>query len=559
VESAGQIGPLSLEQVQALIAPVAGPTGSLPEAVDVLVVGAGPIGLTAANLLGSLDISTLLVEQNEFTADLPRAVSVDDEYMRLLNHLGLESELTGHVSPPFGIHFYSSFGRPVVKVPPFVTPNGFGKRSGVAQPVLEKLLAKAAQRFPHVKLRYRSRIVDLTQDSDGVTCSIVDASDVTRTVRAKFVLACDGARSFVRNHLRIPFVGSRIDEPHLVIDFAAFPDQSPYSRFFCNPRRPFNSIPTPYGGRRIEFMLMPGDNRDEMTSEEQINDLIDNDTPYRGVRAGIVRKTVYGYSERMAERFQDGRVFLLGDAAHVMPPFGAQAMNTGARDASNLCWKLARVIHDDCDAAILASYDPERRDQVENIVDYSVRIGKFANLHSRPLALARDAMFSLLCTLPSVNRYFSEMRYMPSPKLSTGLVLENGRGLHLGRIFPRPELIVADKPVNIDQLLGNGFGLVAVDIAKAGVRQLTAAMDLLPQPAKAVHVFSGEEPPGAPGVVTARLARANSLPGCSGSVFVLRPDRYVAAVCRPDELARTLEALQATLMMRRRQQCSEAA
>ena len=93
------------------------------------------------------------------------------------------------------------------------------------------------------------------------------------------VLGCDGVHSFVRESLDIAFEGVRLNEPHLVIDFAEFPDQSPFSRFFCDPRRPFNSILMPYGGRRIEFMLNDGDDREDIKSFESIRRLVDRHTP----------------------------------------------------------------------------------------------------------------------------------------------------------------------------------------------------------------------------------------------------------------------------------------
>src|SRR5215470_18415462 len=244
-----------------------------------------------------------------------------------------------------------------------------------------------------------------------------------------------------------------LNEPHLVVDFAEFPDQSPFSRFFCDPRRPFNSILMPYGGRRIEFMLMDGDDREAVKSLASIERLVKRHTPYADVKLKVVRSAVYGYSARVAERLQKHRVFLLGDAAHVMPPFGSSGMNTGARDANNLCWKIALVLNNLAGADILDSYDPERRPQIEAVVRYSVLVGRLANIRSWPLAMVRDAFFAAANLIPSVRRYFREMRYMPKSMINRGLIVaEPQRSSLVGRVFPRLTLRDGNGKPDFDEL-----------------------------------------------------------------------------------------------------------
>ncbi|RXT54202.1 hypothetical protein B5V03_01775 [Bradyrhizobium betae] len=223
---------LSLDQIRELIKPISGPDGRGTKDADVLVVGAGPVGLTVVNILGSLGISTILLERNELTSDLPKALVIDDEYLRLLDNLELLGDMEEHLSPPFGIFFYSVRGKPVVKVNPFLTSNGFGNRAGLMQPVFEKKLLHGAQRFPCVDLQYRSTVAGLDQDENGVRLKVFRAGREHR-VTGRFVLACDGARSFIRSAVSISFAGNRIDQPHLVVDLAEFPDRSPFSRFFA--------------------------------------------------------------------------------------------------------------------------------------------------------------------------------------------------------------------------------------------------------------------------------------------------------------------------------------
>jgi len=459
---------LSLDEVRETNRPIAGPVGVVPDTADVVIVGAGPVGLTAANLLGTRGISTLVVEQNALTSDQPKAVIVDDEHMRLIDRMGLMEVARAHLTGTyFGIHFYSPLGFELVKADGFLTPNGYGNRNSVSQPMLEKLLLEGTLRYPSISVRFKCRLVGLTRQTDGIDLTLSNHDGAEKTLRAKFVLACDGANSFVRRSLRIAAEGKRIDEPHLVVDFAEFPDQSPYSRFFCHPTRPFNSILVPYGGRRIEFMLNPGEDKEKVKSPETIKAFVERHTPYKDYDLKIVRVAVYGFSARIAARMQEGRIFLLGDAAHVMPPFGAQGLNSGARDAANLTWKIAAVLRGEMGLKALESYDPERRTNVSETVAYSVRIGRLANIRFWPAALLRDAFFAAANLFPPVRRYFREMRYMPKPRLRAGLTVAHGQDdtSPVGYMFPRSILTTeGGVSVSIDGVIGHGFALVGVNV-----------------------------------------------------------------------------------------------
>src|SRR5262249_48662155 len=146
---------------------------------------------------------------------------------------------------------------------------------------------------------------------------------------------------------------------------------------------------------------------------------------------------------------QKHRVFLLGDAAHVMPPFGSSGMNTGARDANNLCWKIAFVLNKLAVAEVLVIYDPERRPQLEAVAQYSVMVERLANIRSWPLAMIRDAFFATANLIPSVRRYFREMRYMPKSTINRGLIVtEPQRSSLVGRVFPR--LTIRDGDMKLD-------------------------------------------------------------------------------------------------------------
>jgi len=541
--------PLSLDETLRLIAPAEGPHDPLPEHVDVLVVGGGPVGLTAANLLGSFGVGCLVVETKAVTSDMPKAIAIDDEYMRTLDGVGLTQALRPHLSRPFGVHFLSPFGFVLVKVPGFVTPNGFGNRNAVLQPVFEKVLLDGCRRFQSVRCHFGASLTQIKQDGERATATIETASGPCR-LAARYVLACDGSRSFIRSALNIPFPGTRIDEPHLVVDLADFPDQVDHSRFFCNPRRPVNSVPAPYGGRRLEFMLFPDDDPARIVTDDGVRDLVDRHTPYRGVPLHIIRRAIYGFSERIADRLQDGRIFLLGDAAHVMPPFGGQGMNTGARDAANLCWKLAAVLRSQLCAIVLASYETERRDHIREIVDYSVRVGRLANIRSRPLAVMRDAAFALANIFPSVRRYFREMRHLPRPAFKQGLLVRDGEaddGL-TGRILPRLLLVRSDGvSCSVDDFAGTGFALIGLGVGRDAFERTVRhpVWKRLDPRLITVNVdHAGKEDDFRPADDRGRALLARH----QGRILVLRPDRYVAGSATPERFEALSDQLQDLLM-----------
>ena len=543
---------LSYEQVLELNRPAVGPQDVLPTHVDIVVVGAGPVGLLAANLLGLLGVDTLLVEQASHTSGQPKAVAVDDEFMRVLDWIEVADAIRRHSTEPFGIHFLSPLGFALVKVPGFITMNGFGNRTGVAQPMLEKLLLERAKERACLKIHYGCRVSDLLLDeADGPIVLLTDAAGSAHRLTARHVLACDGTRSFVRQKLGIAFIGERIDQPHLVVDLAEFPDQSPFSRFFCNPERPLNSIPSPYGGRRVEFKMMPEDDREQLVEPARIRELFDRHTPYVGVPLKIIRAAIYGFSARIAASLRHGPVFLLGDAAHVMPPFGGQGMNTGARDAANLFWKLALVLNGQAAPILLDSFERERRRHIESIIAYSVRIGRLAYIRSRSLALLRDSFFAIANLLPQIRRYFSEMRYLPKPFLNSGLVVHGtSAGELVGRKFPRLNVVLKNgEKAALDSLTVPSFALLGIHVSPecvAAAAQL-GVFERLKVKGVAICLTPHSESGRSVETVTLDGELPTQLASHQGEIMVLRPDQYVAASAPPAQLARIASKMEELL------------
>lgn len=514
----------------------------LPDSTQVLIVGAGPTGLAAANLLGLYGIHTLVVECDPSTSTIPKGIYIDDEFFRTLDAIGVASEVHEQCVPAAGVSYFSRLGFCVAAVQGQITPNGYGNRSAIWQPEFEQVLARRASEWPGVDVAFEHTLVDLREADGAVTAGVTDAAGARHEVVADYVLGCDGGRSTVRKLLEMPMDGRSYEQPWIVLDLLDDSDPDPFSKYFVHPRRPTDSIPGPRGGRRFEFMLLPGEDPDAMVADESLRTLFDG---YRDFdRVTIFRKAVYTFHSLFVRDMRVGRVFLLGDAAHLMPPFGASGMNSGNRDAMNLCWKLAAVLDGHADSSILETYDLERREHVQAIIDISVRIGRIVNLTTTWLAYLRDVAFWVLARAPLTGPYITGMRYIPRAVLREGIVIRRpaeARGSFVGRMLPQPVVRTAGgDDVLLDEVLGPAFALVGIDCGDLDLRPALEREHWKGLGTRWVSVVrpTAGSSPMTDGSVALGDARFGTLSKVHrGEVLLVRPDRYVAAAVPPDGLA----------------------
>lgn len=360
------------------------------EMVDVAVIGCGPVGALAANLAAAAGLSVLVIDRADGPHPMPRAVHLDHEMMRLFQSVGLdrtiapamrETEGHLHIGADHGvIRYMGTAGRP--------KPFGWANDYFFFQPELETLLRDGLTRFARVALRTGTELTGFDQDADGVTLRLRQG-DANTTARARWIIACDGARSMVRKALDIALDDLDFEEPWLVVDAEVdapvrFPsltgvpegaDLQQLSVMMCDPARPATIVPGRGTIRRWEFMLLPGEDEAAMTDPAVVGELL---APYlEGVPHRLLRAATYRFHGLIAERWRDGRVFLAGDAAHQTPPFFGQGMCHGMRDVANLVWKLALVVEGKADAALLDSYQIERDPHVRAVVSAAVEAGRY--------------------------------------------------------------------------------------------------------------------------------------------------------------------------------------
>ncbi len=500
--------------------------------VPVVVVGAGPVGLAVANLLGQDGIDVLVVERNPATVDHPRAIVLDDEGARTLQAFGAADDFLRHTIEGDGARYFDDNHDCFGTIGAGPRNYGFAKRHFMYQPELETELVESLKRFPSVDLRFGWNVTGISQDMSGVTIACA-TPDGNRTVRCDWLLACDGGRSPIRQWLGIDFVGSTYEQDWIVLDLKADPDHVNYSRFYCSTDRPAVSVPAPRGGRRYEFMLLDGETGAEMLTDESIGRLI---APYREFRKeDIIRRAIYTFHARIASRMRQGRVLLLGDAAHLTPPFAGQGMNAGLRDAHNVAWKLSLLTKGLADASILDSYDEERRKPAWAMIQLAVAMGQLVMPKGADQTALRGMLLKMLEAFPGAQDYFLQMKFKPAPRYDSGLFVDIDRqpfeASLVGQMMPQPLVKTANgKTVRFDDVLGPGFALIAQNGEDAAsLERLQHPLWQQLKPAL-VHLRNGDADKAAAGVIDVAATDdfVRPLRTHRDQIILVRPDRYVA-------------------------------
>ena len=508
----------------------------------VVIVGAGPTGLTLAGLLGRYGVDVLIVERNPQTVEEPRAVSIDDESLRTMQSVGIINDLVPHIVLGYGSEYFSPRGRLFLKVKPSTLEYGYPRRNAFRQPILERLLRDNLSRFSNVTALFETELVGFAQSRKGVNLDLRSIA-APLAVSCDYLIGCDGSRSFVRQALGVDLHGSTFKERWLIIDLEGTTDRTRDTKVYCNPEQPCLSLPGPNGTRRFEYMLRDGEADDDVLAPDRVVALLrlygsDADAVLR-------RKVVYTFHARMAERWRNGRILLAGDAAHLMPPFAGQGMNSGLRDAHNLAWKIAAVVSGSLGSDLLDSYEIERREHVAAMTQLGIRMGQVMMPRSRLQAFAVQTFFRVLALYPAARSYFAEMKYKPKPRFHRGFLLAEGPTKSLiGRLFPQPVIMTRAGVAMLDDVLGDGFALLAPPGTSP---PLLGMIDLgaLGLPIRAVAVLDKEDAsPVEPPVIATRDLRgelAKLLSGQPPGLYLLRPDRYVAGFFPLKEVSAVVE------------------
>src|SRR6185503_18673759 len=342
--------------------------------VDVLIAGGGPVGLTASILLSRLGVSSLLVERHPGTSIHPKARGINTRTMEIFRQCGVESAVRAAGLHPeqsrFIIWARSLAGEELERRVPARSRPEAQQLSPVlrclcAQDDLEPVLRAHAEALEPGQLRFGAELTDFRQDSDHVTATLRDR-DGDSVVRARYLIAADGARSPVRETLGIPMRGTpglyRSLNVLLRADLRPWTADRPAALYFIEQPGLKATFLTINGVNRWGFLInnLPVDGPADDYTPERCAAIVRQAAGVPDLDVEILGAVPWVAAAQVAERYRDGRVFLAGDAAHHMPPTGGFGLNTGVQDVHNLAWKLAAVLEGWAGAGLLASYEDER-------------------------------------------------------------------------------------------------------------------------------------------------------------------------------------------------------
>jgi 3-(3-hydroxy-phenyl)propionate hydroxylase len=463
---------------------------------QVAVVGAGPIGMTVAGRLAQHGVSVILIEQHPaHQGEGSKALCMQRETLEIWARLGIGEQVAERgVQWSVGRTYFR--GRELFQVrlaakqgdhfPPFVN---------ISQTEVEELLLARLGEVPGVELRWGHRLVGLVQDGDGVTLRCETPGGET-TVRVAYAVGTDGAHSGMRSILGAGFPGHSHRDLFLICDIRArlaFPNER---RFHFdppwNPGRQVLIHPQPDDTWRIDWQVPDETDAEAERAngglDRRIRQVIGRETDYQ-----LLWLTAYRFQQRVAERFRIGRVFLAGDAAHVVSPFGARGLNSGVADAENLAWKLGLVLDRHAPDALLESYQAERRAAAldnEAVTDATMR---FMVPHGPLRRLHRNAILRGSLRLRQLRRLVN------SGRLAQPFVYADSPIIARPRADKRLPTLGAVLPDATCSLLGSTPGLTP---------PVTRLRDLFGDHFVALLLVNGEEQAASAAVRASRLAWA---------------------------------------------------
>lgn len=493
------------------------------ETYPVVIAGAGPTGVTAATLLGHYGIRCLVLDRWDGVYPQPRAVHLDDEIYRILAELGLADEFAAISRPAHGLRLVNRHLRVLAEFDRRGEQgrHGHPRANMFDQPDLEHLLRTNLKDQPSVTVRGNAEVTDVTQDGHGR--ARVDFTDrVTgahESVLATYVLGCDGANSVVRTS-----IGARMEDLHfeqrwLVVDVATSADLDQWEGVHqvCDAARAATYMRIGETRYRWEFQLLPGETADDFASLQALLPMIQ---PWvKGTAISyleLVRVAEYTFRAQVADRWRDGNVFVLGDAAHLTPPFIGQGMGAGLRDAMNLSWKIAGVLVGDLPESVLETYEAERKPHARALIRIAKLMGVLMTQGGRAGDTARRVLAPRLRYIPGIR---SKILDSETPALArTALVRRSRiRRSPAGRLAPNA---ATSEGRRFDQTVGHRFAVISAQPLTASQRSLLTSRG-------AVAV---EAPAGSPlhdwlthNRMTAALVRPDRA--------VMLASRDVAAVC----------------------------
>lgn len=478
----------------------------------VVVVGAGPTGVTVATLLAQHGVDCLVLDRWPGVYPQPRAVHLDDEIYRLVAGLGLAEEFAAISRPTRGLRLIGSdFGVLAEFQRESRSANGFPRANMFDQPELEALLRTNLKRYPNAQLRGDATVTGITECGAGSRITFTDHSDGSvHQVEADYLLGCDGANSLVRSAIGSVMQDLNFQQRWLVIDVASDADLNQWDGVhqLCDPARAGTYMRIGASRYRWEFQLLAGETAADFETLDAVRPLLAPWTDSRELT--LLRVAEYTFRAQIADRWRRRNVFILGDAAHLTPPFVGQGMGAGLRDAANLAWKIAGVHHGRLAADVLGSYEQERKPHTRQMIRLALGIGWAMTGGGRLGNRARRLLLPRLRLIPGLR---DKVVDSTTPALHSSALVHNSRcpGGLAGKLCPNPAL---GDDQRFDEVVGANFALITAvypNTADEASLRRRGIVVVIAEPGDALHSW---------------LHRGHA------TAAVVRPDRTVARAGR---------------------------
>jgi 3-(3-hydroxy-phenyl)propionate hydroxylase len=437
---------------------------------DVAIVGFGPVGAILANLLGRDGLSVVAVDQMIDIFDKPRAINIDHEVMRALQSVGLAAAIDRIVTPHLGTDFRGLNDRLIKAFEPLEPPFPLHWNPNVMfiQPEFEPILREGAKRFARVDIRLGCEARRAQSHSEYVELDVQDRDGGSiQTLRARYLVACDGAASPIRKQLKIEQESLEFDEWWTVVDaWLERPTQLPRrTTQFCRPSAPTTYVVGPRNLRRWELKLLPGEHPSDFEDMDVVRrrlaPVVDSDA------IDLWRVAAYRFHALVAKQWRQGRIFLAGDAAHQMPPFMAQGLCCGVRDVVNLSWKLSGVLRGQYSERLLDGYEAERKPHIRELTAIAKYLGEIIGELDPAAAAERDRRLG--DELDSGRSQTIRQKLIPD--LTAGLIARDSGGRPTpaaGSLFLQPVVRLGDgSSTLLDDVISDRFAVITLGPAPA--------------------------------------------------------------------------------------------